>query len=124
MGSLQATRWEFFFLAKLARTQIGSKSSLPEATRMQDFPQNFYLMKAIPFATLQLFLFLDSSVTINHQRIMLSTTTNYFSALKKKHYDDLTDYDKGKLHGIFSAYAYSFAFFTTFQLYGVYKGMR
>lgn len=111
-------RWEFFFLAKLARTQIGSKSWLPEATRTQNFPQILYLMKAI------LFLFLDSSVTINHLRIMLSTITNYFSALKKTHYDDLTDYDKGKLHGIFSAYAYSFAFFTTFQLYGVYKGMR
>ena len=55
---------------------------------------------------------------------MLSTISNCFSALKKKHYDDLTDYDKGKLHGILSAHAYLFALGMTFELYGAYKVMR
>lgn len=55
---------------------------------------------------------------------MLSTISNYFSALKKKHYDDLTDYDKGKLHGMTSAQAILFAWGMMFELYGAYKGMR
>lgn len=107
------------FFPKLVR-----KSFSPEATRSQNFPQNLCLLKAIPFTTLPLFLFLDFSVTINHVRIMLSTISNYFYVLTKKHYDDLTDYDKGKLHGIFSAHAYFFALGMTFWLNGAYKGMR
>ena len=146
MGSLQATRYkkngtgEFLLFAKLAGTQIGSKRYLNEqknlerkikikrrfwlSHRTQNSPQNLCLLKAIPFTTLPLFLFLDFFVIINHLRIMLSTISNYFSAFKKKHYDDLTDFDKGKLHGTFSTHMYFFALGMTFELYGAYKGMR
>ena len=130
MGSLQATRYKkngtgknsFFRQARQNANWL--EKLLPEATRIQNFTQNLCLPKAIPFTILPLFLVLDFSVTINHLRIMLSTISNYFSVLKKKHYDDLTDYDKGKLHGIISAHAVLFAWGMTFELYGAYKGMR
>lgn len=92
------------------------------ATRTQNFPQTLCLLKAIPFATLPLLLSLDFAVTINHLRIMLSTISNYTSALKKKHHDDLTDYDRGKFDGIISAHVYFFILGMTFELSGVYKG--
>ena len=55
---------------------------------------------------------------------MLSTISDYFSAFKKKHHDDLTDYDRGKLDGILSTHLSIFIVVMTFELYGVYKGMR
>ena len=55
---------------------------------------------------------------------MLSMISDYSSAFKKKYYDDLADYDKGKVHGIFFAHACSFAFGMAFEVYGAYKGRR
>ncbi len=51
MGSLQATGYkqnstgESLFSAKLVKTQIGSKTLSPEATRAQNFPYNRCLLK-------------------------------------------------------------------------------
>ncbi len=130
MGSLQATRYmkhgtaEFFFFRQARQNANWLKKLFTRSHASTKFPQNPCLLKATPFTTLPLFLFLDFSIAINRLRIMLSTISNYVSALKKKYYDDLADYDKGKLHGKFSATAFFFGLGMTFWLYSAYKGDR
>ena len=120
-GSLQATSYKrkmaqgFFFPPSSPERKLTQKLGTRSHASTKFSPE-----KAIPFATLLLFLFLDFFATIDHLRIMLST----IFALKKKYYDDLADYDKGRIHGIMVAHAYLFAFSMACELYGAYKGRR
>lgn len=52
---------------------------------------------------------------------MPSTISDYISALKKTHHDDLPDYDRGRLHGRVDAQLAYFAVSMPFMLFGVYK---
>ena len=55
---------------------------------------------------------------------MSSTISSYFSALKKKYFDNLSDYDRGVLHGSINVYLASFAISTTTMRFHAYKRYR
>jgi len=55
---------------------------------------------------------------------MSSTISNYFSALEKKHYDDLPDYDRGRLYGAIEAQLAFLGVNVAFMLFRVYKRNR
>ncbi len=55
---------------------------------------------------------------------MPSPITDYFSAFKKKHYDDLPDYDKGRLHGSLQGQLTFIGVSLAFTLFKVYKRTR
>lgn len=55
---------------------------------------------------------------------MQSTVSGYLFELKKKHYDDLPDYNKGRLHGSISANLFWVGTSVAYMLFGVFISRR
>lgn len=55
---------------------------------------------------------------------MASSVSDYLSALKKRHHDDLPDYDKGKIHGVVEGQVVYIGVSMACILLGVYKRNR